>query len=155
MYNKNLKWIQDTATSNGFSGGKGGGSQKVLMQAQLGKIVCKVASHSLNIFVFKRNSFFFYCGTNTRGFQIEDCVFQSENWGLFQKWWGPVSSIWNPLSEHNMKMRLRLGHNCTAKTILERLKMQTSSLFVKKRSVFLNLNQIPYLFGVSMAWFFI
>ena len=98
MYNKNLKWIQDTATSNGFSGGKGGGSQKVLMQAQLGKIVSKVASHSLNIFVFYKKFLLFYCDTNTRGFQIDDYIFQSENWGRFQNWWGPVLSIWNPIS---------------------------------------------------------
>ena len=69
MYNKNLKWIQDTATSNGFSGGKGGGSQKVLMQAQLGKIVSKVASHSLNIFVSTRNSFSFVVARTLGGFK--------------------------------------------------------------------------------------
>ena len=52
-----------------------------------------------------------------------------------------------------VKFRSKMLH-ITAKRILERLGIQTSSSFVKK-SAFLFLKPISNLFGVFIAWFFI
>ena len=66
----------------------------------------------------------------------------------------PKFQIIDPLTWKMTHLKINL-FIFTAKRILERLGIQTSSLFVKDRSVLLILKPISYFLGIYMAWFLI